>query len=917
MNTRQHTIDDPLEDTCQWFYASSQYQDWLHRRNIREHSGLLWVKGKPGCGKSTLLHDALKSSARQYAARNSPVVGFFFNALGSGNRTLERTLLGLLRSLLYQLLPYFKQPLQDFVETYHHRKDESGGTVDWQTAELSSTFKALFASPSKRRITIFVDALDECTGDESRNTADFFRKLTINACETGAELNVCLSSRLYPAPTIPDCLEILADEHNASGITQYVYSKLSWRQNRRVGSDGELWKALMDDIIKKSSGVFLWAVLVVNRLAKDSDEGRGMQYLLNRLHQVPTELEQLFADVLEGLLRHDSEDDPKIQLETTLRFFQWVTCSARHLQLEEWAHIIAFIERPWLRSLQEWKQSEVFIEDEKQLEKKIRAISGGLVEVKSSNHTQNRNDKHYDGSSMLAGAGSQDFEQGSSQVVQFIHECVREFFISGEGFSILDPHIGQAPLGRAHLSILNTCLDFIRIAELESLLEPQDLAAVSTSANSAKCAANDCPKEQRRAAPRRSMSPAGFASSASHYAWSAHSNQSRKNVIDSYRVASSQRCLTLMVPSDTEGRIPYLLQRFLDDDDTMVPTVALSQDSSKIKVKGTQESLSKAAGCTHFLPDAASRATVCSSREQHQAANSTVPRTESEENHSPARQSSATFSITLDEFPALALYASTKFVYHAKAAEKEGSDPRPLIGRLNGNAWRRLLRLRESRSSAMTPMYFAAKYNLITWIRALREEGETPNVPGGGLRFPILTAANRSNDSAVLLLLRCGANPKCRDSRGWTMLHHLAASNNFNMLLQEPVWNHLKNIHGLGIVNEEDRFGQTALHLAAWQSNYYAIQSLLDYGAHVDIVDHLGNSALHNACDRDIPDLDVCQALLSVKPHFLKNEQGLTPWHIARGKGHEELIRLIEDFLLQSSYDRIVRGAISKIQHQE
>jgi type II secretory ATPase GspE/PulE/Tfp pilus assembly ATPase PilB-like protein len=59
MYIRQKNIRVALDNTCNWLFSTMEYRDWLDRRNIAEHHGLLWIKGKPGAGKSTLMKEAL------------------------------------------------------------------------------------------------------------------------------------------------------------------------------------------------------------------------------------------------------------------------------------------------------------------------------------------------------------------------------------------------------------------------------------------------------------------------------------------------------------------------------------------------------------------------------------------------------------------------------------------------------------------------------------------------------------------------------------------------------------------------------------------------------------------------------------------------------------------------------------------
>ncbi len=71
--------------------------------------------------------------------------------------------------------------------------------------------------------------------------------------------------------------------------------------------------------------------------------------------------------------------------------------------------------------------------------------------------------------SLHAGAGSLNLEQGETRIVQVIYESVRYFFLSNGGFKCLDPELESNHLGKGHLSIANTSLDYLAISELDAL----------------------------------------------------------------------------------------------------------------------------------------------------------------------------------------------------------------------------------------------------------------------------------------------------------------------------------------------------------------------------------------------------------------------------------------------------------------
>lgn len=99
INARHMTIAKAYVGTCEWFLNTPGYIDWLDPKKLDRHDGFLWIKGKPGAGKSTLMKSALGHAKK--TMNDTVIIFFFFNARG---HELERSTIGMYRSLLLQLL---------------------------------------------------------------------------------------------------------------------------------------------------------------------------------------------------------------------------------------------------------------------------------------------------------------------------------------------------------------------------------------------------------------------------------------------------------------------------------------------------------------------------------------------------------------------------------------------------------------------------------------------------------------------------------------------------------------------------------------------------------------------------------------------------------------------------------------------
>ncbi|KAH8896699.1 hypothetical protein GQ53DRAFT_743315, partial [Thozetella sp. PMI_491] len=411
MDSRHQDIGTPSDNTCQWLFEHEAYRDWFNGSNRSGKRDLIWLKGRPGAGKSTLMKEAFRraTAVRQEADRGRyRVAAFFFNARGD---TLEHTPLGAFRSILYQLLSQDHNLLATFAQSRKHKSTDS---IQFREEELEAFLKSSLIADYFGKTFIFVDAIDECDANRIRSQVFFWRKLASFADTARIEINICLSSRYFPSITITDCIEIAVDAHNSQDIAIYVNEKLDLALHK----DHPVRNPLRDKILRKSTGVFLWVVLVLDSVLQKLDEGGSLRLLLKEVDNMPDELETLFHQMLSPL---ESKSRG-----VALRLFQWAVLATKPLRLREWHHVLAFVKgRPI--SLKEWKESDNFTENDEQLERQIQALSKGLLEV-SSVLEEPSNDAE-DGTSVRAGAGSLELGYGESRVIQVIHESVRDFFV--------------------------------------------------------------------------------------------------------------------------------------------------------------------------------------------------------------------------------------------------------------------------------------------------------------------------------------------------------------------------------------------------------------------------------------------------------------------------------------------------------
>ncbi|RDW84265.1 hypothetical protein BP6252_01855 [Coleophoma cylindrospora] len=885
MDRRIQAIDPPLDETCLWLKGTKEYNMWLQGDENDTHHGLLWIKGKPGSGKSTLMKHALGDLHPKESVLSSIRAGFFFNARGS---VLDQTPSGLFRSLTYQLLPYFPEQLLPIYERFRLKLNHGQeAPFEWHDEELKSYLLSVLTHRQKtdRKIYLFIDGLDECQGDAARDVVLFFRNMTESASCAGVRLHVCISSQTVLKVSMSPYLEVIVEEHNKEDVVRYIRQKLSIVRTaaENVGKENVVTN-LESRIIEKSAGIFLWVVLVTDSLLRTWDTGRAFESLTSELDGIPDQLTSLFKRILK-----------RIEPDTSSRLFQWVAFSRRPLKLSEWVEILPFLYDPTEEGLLAWPSSQYATQDLEQLETRIQSVSCGLVEVRDVEMTHEAPLSIVgDEDSVMAGAGS--FSQ--EKVVQFIHDSVRNFFLHGEGSSILkltETHI----YGYGHIYILNCCLTYTGLPEVIQLTTARlELAQRRRK----KSAFLTHPAEKDTAISTLVSWKEKLLSHSSHYheEFPKRQAQARQTMIyqrddnasvvsfgssagnfTSFRfrrggTSSKQSTRSDDSPSaERPGLFNFNPEPFLPK--TVASWLTFRPRRNSI---GAEESEPDLTGCLGWISPLDSVATVPARL------------------MSPAESSLAASTRQLAKLPVLLDYVTSYFDSHAIYAEREGASPESLIFRLlNDRCWKRLYLLRDDIEVGTPLLYYAAENDLCSWIRCVFSEHESPtpeSLTGGWFGHASIVAAKHGHSNALSLLLEHDPNLKISDTSGRTLLHHVVSSQ--KPLLLQTIMNcpRVTRSNLAEAMNLGDYFGITPLFIAAARSSGQMVSLCLESGAKVRAKDKQGHTPLHFALARSLPDMEVCRLLLRAGSNP-KNKcvHRVSPLHIAEVRKDEGLLELV------------------------
>jgi hypothetical protein len=425
IDARHATIKNAHAKTCKWLLRKSEHVAWLDSTKLPSHYGFLWIKGKPGTGKSTLMKFAFGKASK--SMNHNTVIAFFFNARGE---VLEKTIIGMYRSLLLQLLD--KNPtLQCTFDSLSLSPSSISAEYQWTSNSLEAQLEQVVLSLGETPVICFIDALDECEQWQVRSMISFFEHLGELAVSSGRSFRVCFSSRHYPEVTIRRGISLVLEgqEGHIQDIDNYLESAL------KIGTSTAA-QQIRGDLLEKASGVFMWVVLVVDILNEEYDGGR-IHALKRRLHDIPANLHDLFRDIL----TRDSHNKDELIL-----CIQWVLFAKQPLRPEQLYFAILAGTEP--DAIVSHDHQEVTVDTMRRF---LLGSSKGLTEI-----TKSKNIK-----------------------VQFIHESVRDFLLKEDGLGRIWPEFGSNFQGHSHERLKQCCLNYISIDVATPLKIPDALPKAS------------------------------------------------------------------------------------------------------------------------------------------------------------------------------------------------------------------------------------------------------------------------------------------------------------------------------------------------------------------------------------------------------------------------------------------------------
>jgi hypothetical protein len=309
MYDRHERIAEAYRKNFEWIFDSRRdssrpwrsFVEWL-----KDDSIIYWITGKPGAGKSTLIkfiYDHPRT-ARLFASSLGSVekvvmAGFFFWNSGTSMQMpqdeLIRTLLHDILRQCEDLLPFaFPDRWEEYYTFDEYASDQ------WTWSELIRDLKAVIKKGSPTtRFVFFIDGLDEFGGDHSELIT------LLSSLVSQGNVKMCVASR--PWVVFEDAFSqdpsLMLHDLTYPDIKHFVFTKLHTNPGFKVLEQEEpnYASCIVEDIAKKSSGVFLWVTLVVASLLAGMSNGDRISGLQTGLDSLPADFEDLFTKILDNL----------------------------------------------------------------------------------------------------------------------------------------------------------------------------------------------------------------------------------------------------------------------------------------------------------------------------------------------------------------------------------------------------------------------------------------------------------------------------------------------------------------------------------------------------------------------------------------------------------------------------------------
>ncbi|PMD45669.1 hypothetical protein L207DRAFT_452788 [Hyaloscypha variabilis F] len=425
MEDRYEEIKEAHAKTFEWIFEKSNdtnrqwddFSDWL-----QHGEGIYWISGKAGSGKSTLMryiHDnpRLRTLLKQWTGENQDLISanFFFWIGGVSDQSSQ---VGLWRSLLFKLLCSKRHLIEATLPDLWSSLTASllpiqySQTYSWTLAKVTQGFKRFFSiiSQDNAHVFLLIDGLDEYKG-EPADTIELFRSII------SPTVKICVSSRPWQDFDVAfkDAPQLRLQDLTFGDISRFVNDKLSSNEQMQqlYAIDHVGAPKLVQEIVERADGVFLWVWLVVRSFLSGLTNTDSISNLRERLKDMPPEIKDLYTHMLSKVKKMYYKEGRTLFSTVALAFYSEQKYEGDGICALRLSFAVGEDEN--LKAQRQLLTEEEVKRTVKQIDSRLKVCCGGLLEI-SSNHQ------------------SQVIQMGDlgNRAVKYIHRTARDYLSPGD-----------------------------------------------------------------------------------------------------------------------------------------------------------------------------------------------------------------------------------------------------------------------------------------------------------------------------------------------------------------------------------------------------------------------------------------------------------------------------------------------------
>ncbi|PMD47068.1 hypothetical protein L207DRAFT_448582 [Hyaloscypha variabilis F] len=472
IHSRSEAISDAESGTFGWLLEDDskeaglpgsdktvRYDDELELHQRTRHSFLKWlnsgsriyhISGKAGSGKSTIMksltqHPQLMEELRKWAGDKKLVFGKFF--FWNSGHVQQKSLEGLYRSLLFEILNQYPDLIKEIFPS--HWNNSQTKMSRWEDMPfLFSELKAAMGVIVGRhkfpghRFCFFIDGLDEF---EAENMDHWELAQMLQEWASSDEVKICVSSRPYTEflEIFDSNLRMQLHDLTCGDIQRFTHANFE-KESYFIGSEKTLLE-IVETIVKRADGVFLWVRLVVRSLLDGVRHRSSLPALKEKLDLIPRGLDSLFDRMFNDI-------DPADRGRSDRMLILAASHGSRNALFYSWLEDLKDPDFPYKAPIKAYSDQEI-MDRHSTVRAQLDSLSKGLLEMKTSDWSQ--------GTSIdTALAPSDDIYFRYN--VDFFHRSVRDYLAEPVRYARMKKRLGDFDNTQAYQRLLLSEFKFAR-----------------------------------------------------------------------------------------------------------------------------------------------------------------------------------------------------------------------------------------------------------------------------------------------------------------------------------------------------------------------------------------------------------------------------------------------------------------------